>query len=304
MSSSTVTSSVISAPATAAPSTSPAYTQSFDVDALLRSSTPRSGRALPLVLLVIVAALIVAFDGQAGEDIAPRNALIACMISVGIVVIWRVTRSAHNHRRQQQNLNRIHELIESRQWQDAARLVHRLLSSPLILPPSRYQALIYLAAVLARGQRYGDALRVIDLVIAEGHLDPASATGMCAARTLALLREDRLVDADRALSQLKKRTGGRSVPLLLMELYRDVKTGHHEEALESFNRDLPMLQEKGGNRQADAWALAARAAQARGRLAEAVRMAREALRLGDASEIIARFPETESALRLCTESLR
>ena len=47
--------------------------------------------------------------------------------------------------------------------------------------------------------------------------------------------------------------------VVLLDLYRDVKTGHPEEALMVFGRAMPALRDQLGVRSADAWMLVAAA---------------------------------------------
>lgn len=276
----------------------PVMEESLDVDTLLETSQPRDRRA-PAGLLLVGLAMAVALLFRKDEASGLWLLLNVALLVLGGLIVWIVARTARRHRREQELLALVYQNIQFRQWPAAAADLVTLLSTPMLLPQSRIQALIYLSTVLARYQRFADASKVQDYIAEHAQLDPASEQGLRAARIWALLRDDRLVDADRAIIALRRMCGAnRSASLAMAELYRDIKTGHGEEALAEFQTDLPMLRRQLGHRSADAWALAACAARGMGKLDDARSMARNALLLGDASEILSRFPETEAALRL------
>lgn len=277
----------------------PVLEQPLDVDALLESSQPQDRRAPAGLLLVglgmAVALLLLRKDDAGGLWLVLNMALLV----LGGLVVWIVARAARRHRREQELLAMIYQNVQFRQWEAAGAALATLLSRPMVLPQSRIQALMYLSTVLAHYQRFADASKVHDYITDHAQLDPVSDQGLRAARVWALLRDDRLVDADRGIIELKRMCGAnRSASLAMAELYRDIKTGHGEEALAEFQSDLPILRRQLGHRSADAWALAACAARAMGKLEDARSMARNALLLGDAREILARFPEAEAALRM------
>ena len=126
-------------------------------------------------------------------------------------------------------------------------------------------------------------------------LDPASAYGLRLGRAMALLSEDHLVDADRAISELRRLgppdrdSGG----LALVEIYRDVKTGHPSEAVELFEKRRTSLRDHLGHRVADAYALAARAYDLLGRREEAQDAFAKATLLAPPPELYRRYAEVE-----------
>ena len=78
-------------------------------------------------------------------------------------------------------------------------------------------------------------------------LDPNTAHALRLGRAMATVREEHLFDADRAISELRREVGDRdSAGLALIEIYRDVKTGHPAEAIDVFNSRLPALREQLG----------------------------------------------------------
>jgi hypothetical protein len=123
-----------------------------------------------------------------------------------------------------------------------------------------------------------------------------------------MLREDHLLDADRAINELRRslrssakiseEDDGERAPdeiesagLALVEIYRDVKTGHPAEAIETFNKRLPALREQLGHRAGDAWVLVARAYDMLNRPDDAQRAYENATLLADRTELERRYPE-------------
>ena len=119
---------------------------------------------------------------------------------------------------------------------------------------------IYLVAGLAL-PRFDDAIAVFNHLLDNDLVDAPTAHGLRLGRAMAMLREDHLFDADRALADLRRTVaaaGVESAGLALVEIYRDVKTGHPGEAVAIFEQRLPALRDQLGHRVADAYALAAR----------------------------------------------
>jgi hypothetical protein len=93
------------------------------------------------------------------------------------------------------------------------------------------------------------------------------------------------------MSELRRLEGdGESGGLALVEIYRDVKTGHPAEAIDVFQTKLPSLREQLGHRVADAYALAARAYQLLCREVEAADAWGRATLLAPALELVRRYP--------------
>jgi hypothetical protein len=80
--------------------------------------------------------------------------------------------------------------------------------------------------------------------------------------------------------------------LALVELYRDVKTGHPAEAIAIFKEQLQLLRAQLGHRMADAYVLAARAYDLLNQSTEAERLYADATLMAPAAELHRRFPET------------
>jgi tetratricopeptide (TPR) repeat protein len=195
-------------------------------------------------------------------------------------------------RAQQAIVDAIDEMMQLRRWAPAGLLLDRFMSAPTKSVRLWATALVQLAGVLGRHHRFEDAMAVQDFIIDNELLDDHGDYIVRLGRALSMLREDHLVDADRAISDLRRRgpsggTGG----LALVELFRDVKTGHPDEAIETFAKHLPMMQQQLGHRVADAHALVAKAYDLLGREAEARAAYERATLLAPPAELQRRYPE-------------
>ena len=109
-------------------------------------------------------------------------------------------------RAEQQQVEAAGELVQLRRWTEAGVLLQEFLSRPARTLHLRTQALIYLASVLARYHRFGDAIAVQEHLLDNELVEGGTAFGLRLGRAMAMLREDHLFDADRAISDLR-RTG-------------------------------------------------------------------------------------------------
>lgn len=270
--------------------------QFLDVAMLLDHSRPRI--RVPWAWYIAGGmVLVLIFASLAGDPPPPAAALvnlflaalmILAMAAMGLIAFF----TAKLQRAEQQQVRAAEELVQLRRWQEAAGLLQRLLSQPMRTQSGRIQALIYLAAVLARYHRFADAVTVQEYILEHVQLDPESAFGLRLGRAMALLREDRLFDADRAISDLRRSTPGRdSGGLALVEIYRDVKTGHPDEALAMFDARLTTMRDQLGHRLGDAYALAARAYDLLGRNTEAQAAFQRGTLLAPWAELTRRYPE-------------
>ncbi|HLL91018.1 MAG TPA: hypothetical protein VK324_17085, partial [Tepidisphaeraceae bacterium] len=236
----------------------------LDVPALLDRSEPVAAGTMAryllggFVLAVMMGAMI-SSQGVAGRqvvDVLAPLVVFGLIVGTGILTIATASRV----RADQRQLEAIEELVQLRRWDHAAMAVQELLSRPARSHGVRAQALIFLAAVLARYRRFEDAIAVQNHVLEHVPMDANTSHGVRLGRAMAMLHEDHLFDADRAIADLR-RGGGRdsSAGLALVEIYRDVKTGHPQEAVELFESRLGQMRDKLGHRVADAYALAARA---------------------------------------------
>jgi tetratricopeptide (TPR) repeat protein len=268
----------------------------LEVQALLERSQPRP--RVPWAWYVaggLVLALVV--GSLAGTQSSSAAALINFFLAVLMVGAMAGTGlaaflAAKAQRAELQQVQGVDELVQLRRWQEAAGVLQRLLNAPMRTQPARIQALIYLAAVLARYHRFADAVTVQEYILEHVQLDPEGAFGLRLGRAMALLHEDRLFDADRAISDLRRSVPGReSGGLALVEIYRDVKTGHPAEAIEIFEAKLGVMRAQLGHRVGDAYALAARAYDLLGRKEEAKGAFGRGTLLAPVGELMRRYPE-------------
>jgi hypothetical protein len=306
----------------------------LNVPGLLEQSQPRAAgmrlwQAFGLfILVVLVSALLSSQGGEMARLVSFFSYIVMLGLVGGMILI---SRSAFNQARgEQMMLESVEELVRLRRWPDAAAMLDQLLSRPTRTPQARAQGLIFLTGVLARYNRFDDAIAVQNELLEHVPLDPGTQHGLRLARAMAMLRADHLFDADRAISELRRQvsragramiearpeseivpasatgaTGESELPnpdqpqslsagLALVELYRDVKTGHPAEAVELFNSTLPALRSQLGHRLADAHALAARAYDLLDNPAEAQQHYHNATLLSPPVELHRRYPETQA----------
>jgi hypothetical protein len=260
------------------------------VEQLLESSKAQGRQSLlmPMFLLGVLVASLYSLRG--GNPLL--EAAIPVVFAGSIVVaVLHAARIARRQQKEKDALRQIDESIRLGNWAQAASAVEQFLGKPVMLPQVRVQGLIYLGAVLVRQGQYQQVLDLYSYLLETVAFPPQIAISLRCVRVYAMLREEHLSDAYQAISQLKRDTPGGSAMLSLLELYRLVKMGHPDDALQLFGQKWAQLAEQLGHRSCDGWALAAAAALAMGREQEADGYARNAGLLGDVREIGQRFPE-------------
>jgi hypothetical protein len=294
--------------------------QFLDVASLLERSRPRvpAVRLWQIVGVFMAVVLISTYLNRQGGDaqkaVSVLSALMMFMLitTLGTLSLLTVRRV----RAEQLQLEAVEELVRLRRWPDAAMLLDQMLNQPMRTPQARIQALIFLTTVLARYNRFDDAIIVQNYLLEEVALDGGTSHGLRVARAMAMLREDHLFDADRAISELRQQVNraGRAITeqreargepltnletpqslssgLALVEMYRDVKTGHPAEAIELFNESLVSMRQQLGHRVADAYMLVAKAYDLLSRTPEAQDHFEKATLLAPVEELFRRYPET------------
>jgi tetratricopeptide (TPR) repeat protein len=266
----------------------------LDVPRLLESSLPKPRPAWLWYALLAFALLILTTTSAAGQN--PQIQLIVrffgglAMLGLVIGMGWFTSHAVKQQRKEQQRVEAIEELVQLRRWNEAAAMLDAMLSQPALAMGARLQALIYLANVLARYHRFADAIAVQNYLLEHAEFDPATAHAIKLMRTMAMLHEDQLVDADRALSDLRREAPD-SAGLALIEIYRDVKTGHPAEAIDLFHAKAPALRAQLGHRIADAYAIVARAHDLLDQNDQAAAAFEKATLLAPAEELYRRYPE-------------
>lgn len=267
----------------------------LEVNRLLDSSAPRP-RPHPRMLvggILLLATLAIFYIGAAPQESRPLISFFICLLllaAIGAVAAYLVFVVRH-FRAAQQQVQQIGELVQLRRWPEAAVALETYLSEPAQTQQLQFQALAFLAPVLARLGRFEDAIVVQTHLIDDGRIDPSGLAALKLGRAMTMLHEDHLFDADRAISELRRSPAAGSAALALLEIYRDVKTGHPAEAVELFEQKLPVLRDQLGHRAADAYALVARAYDLLGREAEARTAFHNATLLAPVVELFRRYPE-------------
>lgn len=297
-------------------SVEPAPTTFLDPQALLESSRVMGIRvpSWPLLLLgVLVLFLLSSTSDEPVIKFLQFLTLPILLLTSAALTIFRM-RLARRVSAETEAVAALDELVQLRRWPEAANIAHRVLSQPMLMPDRRVFALMGLAALLSRYHRFSDARVVHEALLdpdpGEPMIDPSLAHSVKVARAMSLLREDHLVDADRAMTDLRREVNQarddvrreegqaraqkvQSAGVVLLDLYRDVKTGHPEEALTVFAKAMPALRDQLGIRIADAWVLAAAAHHALKQSDEASIAFTNATRLVPAVELHRRYPETK-----------
>jgi len=268
----------------------------LDVNGLLEESLPRARGswfwyALGFFFLVVFTSAYAQRSMPNGNSIVQAISslmMFGLMIGMGYLT-WRAARGVQ---REQAGLEAIEELIQLRRWEEAALLSQGLLSRSTRTPQGRTQGLIFLAAILARYHRFADAVSVYEHLLEHRLVEGEAAYGMKLARAMSLLREDALVDADRAMVELRRLDrADDSAGLALLEIYRDVKTGHPREAIEEFEKKQHVMRKQLGHRAADGYALAAKAFDLAGENEKAREVFEKATILSSIVELKRRYPE-------------
>ncbi len=241
-------------------------------------------------------ALLILFNSFSAEDAGAHQAIqvltVLLMLTAGAGTIIASVVTVRRYRAQEQTVDAIEEMMQLRRWEPAGILLDRFLSEPVRSVRLWALALVQLAGLLGRHHRFEDAIQVQSFIIDNELLDDSSDYFIRLGRAMAMLREDHLVDADRAISDLRRRgpqegSGG----LALVEMFRDVKTGHPDEAIEIFSKFLPAMRQQLGHRVADAHALVACAYDRLGDESAANAAYQRATLLSPLGELQRRYPE-------------
>jgi len=250
------------------------------------------------VALVLMAA---AYLSPTGTNVVRLLEILFPLLALGLVgaMLYSSTNAVRKHRGEVRQLEAVEEFIQLRQWGSAGMAIDGLFNGdePARSPLVRSQALIFLSVVLARYGRFTDAITVQNFLLENVPFDPGTDYALRVGRVMAMLREDHLFDADRAINELRRLTDrsgqnpDATAGLTLVEMYRDVKTGHPVEAVELFESRMETLSDRLGHRVADAYALVSRAYDLLDRTTEAQAAWKRATQLAPAMELARRYPE-------------
>jgi len=268
----------------------------LDVPMLLEASIPRPRGgwfwyAGGVFLLIVLLSTYIERGVANGRQIVNFLSSLIMLALIGAMgyMTWRSARQVQG---EQLKLAAVEELVQMRRWPEAAWMLQEMLTRPTRTPQGRLGGLVFLSSVLARYHRFHDAIVVYDHLLEHENLDGGTIFGLKLARAMALLREDRLFDADRAIAELRRMQGSeRSGGLALVEIYRDIKTGHPREAIELFAERRNVMRDQLGMRLADALALVARGHDLMNESSLAAINWDQATLLVPEPELVRRYPE-------------
>ncbi|HRK31792.1 MAG TPA: hypothetical protein PLD59_11990 [Tepidisphaeraceae bacterium] len=269
----------------------------FDVPAMIERSSPRarSNWWRWVVASALIGLMVAMLSGgsNATADLMIRlftGVVLVVLMVIGGGVVVALNRAAAAERDQVEQVERA---VTLRQWSVAAAILHQLLLRPMLSHRARVEALIYLSNVLGRYHKFAEAIEVQTYLLQTVEMDGMTSFGLRASRAMAMLREDHLLDADRALSEMKRMPGAAETGLFaLASIFRDVKTGHHDEAIEQFEKHRDVIARQLGHRSADAHLLVALSYRARGMTDQAAVHFRNATLLAPSIELRRRYPES------------
>lgn len=251
-----------------------------------------------------IAALLLA-TGAGGFMLPARLAGVMLLGSAAIAAFWSVRGSAGQFRQEQVWAETLYDMIRLRNWDSARRLTAKLLAKDFVNPQAKVQVLTLWSVLLGRDGMHDQAAAVQGALL-ERIQGPATAT-LLAGQAMALLRCDRLVDADVVLRNLRADLSGyEEIPdeaqatLMLAEMFRDVQTNHLDEVLGVYGDHLDLFRNGLGVRVADVHALAAVALH-RTDDPGWVDAWRKATLLIDAAELQRRYPEVEPLIQSAKE---
>ena len=223
---------------------------------------PRTGGFWYVLAGFFCLVMISTYAGNQSPQLQAVVRLLGGVTMIGLMMAMSVFTwiTVSRQREEQRRLDALEELVQLRRWSEAAMMLQELLSKPTRSQQARVQGLVYLTVVLARYHRYADTILVQEHLLDNIDLDPGTMYSLQLGRAMSMLQQDHLVDANQAIRDLHRvENSEESAGLALIEIYRDVKTGHPGEAIEMFNSKQPLLRKQLGHRVADAWALVAKA---------------------------------------------
>ncbi|MEM1011872.1 MAG: hypothetical protein AAGI46_06585 [Planctomycetota bacterium] len=186
----------------------------------------------------------------------------------------------------------------------AIELMRDLIDDPGTDPSTSFAARCNLAVLLLRTHRLGEANDTLDRLRGDMRRMQSSIARMRQADDASVAEEepelkiDDLLDAEDGDGPPQASADVPPSPesfvpaaLIVAEMYRDVQTNHHEEAIEAFEQHRPSLQRQLGVRFSDALALASASAERAGRSDDAAVWWSDATCLTPAAELLRRYPE-------------
>lgn len=254
-------------------------------------------RYLLLIALIAITGVLLLVAGAGGFALPGRLAAIILLGALATALVTHLRRMARTLRDEQRRAEALQDAIRLRRWPTAYRMVSDLVAVKGRNPRAQVQILTLLTLLLGREGRFDEAAALQGALL-QRITGPAAAT-LRVGRIMALLRCDRLVDADAVLRDLQRSVASGEAPaeatggLRLTEMLRDLVTNHLEEVLAAYHHHLNELREGLGVRVADAHAVAAVAFHRLGEMENAAEAWRKATLLTGPAELVRRYPEAE-----------
>jgi tetratricopeptide (TPR) repeat protein len=256
----------------------------------LHDNGPRPPRSRRLILGGAIVALVVLLLVGGRHPVlalAPWGGLLGLM---GWLVYQR-----HTLLRARRSLNEMRELTMLRRNRRAAQMAYRLIPQLRVWPDFHAQAVMLLADNCMQIEAWEPAIGTYDFLLERLDQEGPTTQVLRAQRTLGLLHDDRLADADAELRRLGHHAHAPLAAALhrAAELYRRVKTHHDPQALaetdrQALRRTLSPLGVEAGYY----YALIAEACRRAGRADLAAPWWRDATLLLPPQRIASHVPET------------
>lgn len=180
----------------------------FDVPRLLDASLPRASMGQALLLLpaagllgLVLAVLLMLLSPGRSIWLPVMALLVLAGSAVSMFVLARLARLARSEREQ---VAQIEELVSLRHYPPAAAKLAGLLARPMRLGQTRVLALLQLARVLMRYERFDESIEVADAILRDAQADSATRFAIGCGRAMSMLRGGRLYDAGEAIAQLRR----------------------------------------------------------------------------------------------------
>jgi hypothetical protein len=270
----------------------------------LARSRPRPPFPVAPLLMICLAiglgGLLLSGTGDPASGSIVRTAVVFIPLIVLLALSFWGGTMARRFRDENTFVTRVEDSARLDHYDSAVPGLVPLLGAAMLSPLHRLRALFVYVMALLRCGRYEEATRAIDQLLEEG-VTSGMVPPLKAARAYSLLREDRLHDADRALTELKRlgRDGNFSALAAVAEAYRDVRTGNSDAILEHHAQRCDNVRRQVGRRLADLEAMAAWAHLRKSDLPAAQFHWSRATLLDSPRELVDRYPELNAVAAAC-----
>lgn len=258
---------------------------------------PRFPMMMALVVVAVTVVVGLMFTNTENEAARAIQRIVSLIVPLGVLafsIFWSAQQAAEL-RDEERRVSAMEDASEAKRFDWLAHALTDILSRPMLSPLHRARALNVYVLALLHVRRFEDAERAAGGMLGEG-VPLTMVTSLRARRVYAMLREDRLVDADRALGELRRQdrevdvAGNAGAMVALLGIYRDAVTGHGDDALQSLNKHRATIAKHLGVRVGDADALAAHAAFGMGQADLAATLWHRATLLVSPASLVESYP--------------